>query len=77
MDFQINIPSPFQTIPKNAVIIFLIFILLGAGLLIFSNWIQGVIPYQTKQYIKIGFMVLILVFIIVAIKKPEYIIALF
>lgn len=77
MDFQVNIPSPFQAIPESAVIIFLILILLGAALLIFSNWIQGVIPYQTRQYIKIGFMALILVFIILAIKKPEYITALF
>ncbi|MDW8785462.1 hypothetical protein [Bacillus cereus] len=77
MDFQINLPHPFQGVPEIVVIGLLIFIVLCAGLGIFSDWIRGVIPNQTRQYIQLDFMVLLFVLIATAIKKPEYITALF
>lgn len=77
MDFQINIPNPFQGVPEIAGIILMIFIALCVGLAIFSDWIQSIIPNQTRQYIQLVFMVLLFAFIVIAIKNPEYITALF
>ncbi|PGA32073.1 hypothetical protein [Bacillus wiedmannii] len=77
MDFQIYLPNPFQGVPEIVWIGLLIFIVLCAGLAIFSDWIRSIIPNQTRQYIQLGFMVLLFTFIIIAIKKPEYITALF
>lgn len=77
MDFQIYLPNPFQGVPEIVWISLLIFIVLCAGLAIFSDWIRSIIPNQTRQYIQLGFMVLLFTFIIIAIKKPEYITALF
>ncbi|NKX61692.1 hypothetical protein [Bacillus cereus] len=77
MDFQINIPHPFQGVPESVGIVLLIFILLCAGLSIFSDWIRSVIPNQTRQYIQLGIMVLRFAFIVISIKNPEYITALF
>ncbi|HFK1482826.1 TPA: hypothetical protein ACGXK0_005394 [Bacillus cereus] len=55
----------------------MIFIALCVGLAIFSDWIQSIIPNQTRQYIQLVFMVLLFAFIVIAIKNPEYITALF
>ncbi|ANC11111.1 hypothetical protein [Bacillus cereus] len=80
MDFQINIPNPFQGVPEIAGIagiILMIFIALCVGLTIFSDWIRSIIPNQTRQYIQLVFMVLLFAFIVIAIKNPEYITALF
>ncbi|MDA2439869.1 hypothetical protein PDN50_25575 [Bacillus cereus] len=77
MDFQINIPNPFQGVPEIAGIILMIFIVLCVGLTIFSDWIRSIIPNQTRQYIQLIFMVLLFAFIVIAIKNPEYITALF
>lgn len=77
MDFQINIPNPFQGVPEIVGIGLLIFIVLCAGLAIFSDWMRSIIPNQTRQYIQLGFMVLLFVFIVIAIKSPEYITSLF
>ncbi|OWW09736.1 hypothetical protein BUE63_12975 [Bacillus sp. MB353a] len=77
MDFQINIPNPFEGVPEILGIGLLIFIVLCAGLAIFSGWIRSVIPNQTRQYIQLGFMVLLFAFIVIVIKNPEYITALF
>jgi len=77
MDFQINIPNPFQGVPEIAGIILMIFIALCVGLAIFSDWIRSIIPNQTRQNIQLIFMVLLFAFIVIAIKNPEYITALF
>ncbi|MCU4992761.1 hypothetical protein OCF10_28225 [Bacillus cereus] len=72
MDFQISLPHSFQGVPAIVGIGLLIFIVLYAGLAIFSDWIRSVISNQTRQYIQLGFMVLLFAFIVIAIKKPEY-----
>ncbi len=77
MDFQLYIPTPFQGVPEIGFIILGIVILLCTGLALFSAWIQSLIPNQIRHLIKIYFMVLILVFITIAIKKTGYITALF
>ncbi|WP_163247858.1 hypothetical protein [Bacillus tropicus] len=77
MDFQINIPNPFEGVPEILGSGLLIFIVLCAGLAIFSDWIRSVIPNQTRQYIQLGFMVLLFAFIVIVIKNSEYITALF
>ncbi|HDR6318345.1 TPA: hypothetical protein QCU53_005199 [Bacillus thuringiensis] len=77
MDFQMPIINPLSVIPDIVLIVLSIFIVLCAGLAIFSDWIRSIIPYQARQYIQLSFMVLLFTFIIIAIKKPEYITLLF
>lgn len=77
MDFQMPIINPFSGIPEILWIVLSIIIVLCLGLAIFSEWIRSVIPYQTRQYIKIVSLLLILVVIVMAIIKPEYITLLF
>ncbi|HHY2677472.1 TPA: hypothetical protein ACV439_005522 [Bacillus toyonensis] len=77
MDFQINIPNPFEGLPGIVGIVLMAFIALCAGLTIFSDWIRSIIPNQIRQYIQLGFMVVLFVFIVMTIKNPEYITALF
>lgn len=77
MDFQIPIINPFSGIPEIVWIALSIFIALCLGLAIFSEWIRSVIPYQTRQYIKIISLTLIIIAIFIVIKKPEYITLLF
>ncbi|MEN3134574.1 hypothetical protein [Bacillus albus] len=69
MDFQINIPNPFQGVPEIAGIILMIFIVLCVGLAIFSDWIRSIIPNQTRQYIQLIFMVLLFPFIVIGVRK--------
>lgn len=77
MDFQINIPNPFEGVPEIVGIGLLLFIVLCAGIVIFSEWIRSIIPNQTRQYIQLVFMVLLFAFIVMSIKKSYYITSLF
>lgn len=77
MDFQMPIINPFSGIPEILWIVLSIVIVLCLGLVIFSEWIRSIIPYQTRQYIKIVSLTLIIIAIVIAIKNPEYITLLF
>ncbi|PDZ06543.1 hypothetical protein CON03_06985 [Bacillus cereus] len=77
MDFQMPIINPFSEVPEIVWIVLSIFFALCLGLAIFSEWIRSVIPNQTRQYIKIVSLILLLVVMVMAIKNPEYITALF
>lgn len=76
MDFQVNI-NLFQGIPELGFSILAFVVILCIGVLLLSNWIRSIIPNQTRQYIQLGFMLLLFTFIVIAIKNPEYITALF